>query len=129
LDTDTIVFLLRGNRSVASKIRDVGDENVVTSTINLAELYFGAFSSNRIDDNLGVIDAFRQSVRMMVFDSTAAVLFGKLKATLKQQRNPLNDSDLLIAAIAISTDSILVTNNIRHFKPIESLQWENWVSE
>lgn len=127
LDTDTIIFFLRGHRSVTNKIRDVGDEYIATTTVNLGELYFGAFSSNQVDHNLKVVDALRRATRVFAFETTAAVVFGQLKARLKQQRNPLNDSDLLIAAIAISIKATLVTNNVRHFGRIEELRWDNWV--
>lgn len=129
LDTDTIVFLLRGNRSVAKRIKEAGDDHIATTAINLAELYFGAFNSKRVEDNLRAVDEFRRATRVFSLDSTAAVMFGKIKATLKQERNLANDSDLLIAAVALSTHSVLVTNNVRHFNRIEGLAVENWVKE
>lgn len=127
LDTDTIVHMLRGNRAVADRIRTVGDDHVATTTINLAELYSGAFNSRHIDDNVNTVDAFRRTTRVFGFDSRAAVIFGKIKAALKRERNLLNDSDLFIAAVALSTDAVLVTSNVRHFRRIEGLAWENWV--
>ena len=129
LDTDTIVFLLRGNRSVAKRIMEAGDDHIATTTINLAELYFGAFNSKRVEDNLRAVDEFRRATRVFSLDSAAAVMFGKIKATLKQERNLVNDSDLLIAAVALSTQSVLVTNNVRHFNRIEGLVVENWMKE
>jgi tRNA(fMet)-specific endonuclease VapC len=129
LDTDTIVFLLRGSRSVADRIRETGDDHIATTAVNLAELYFGAFNSNRVEDNVRAVDAFRQATRVFGFDSTAAVIFGKVKASLKREKSLVNDSDLLIAAIALSTHSVLVTNNVRHFNRIEGLVLENWVKE
>lgn len=128
LDTDTIIFLLRGHHSVANRIRRVGDEHIVTTVINLAELYFGAFNSMHVEDNVSAIDEFRRATRILAFESSAAVIFGKLKAMLKRQGNLINDSDLFIAAVALSTESILVTNNIRHFDRIDGLNLENWVT-
>lgn len=129
LDTDTIVFLLRGSRSVADKIRETGDDHIATTAVNLAELYFGAFNSNREEDNVRAVDEFRRATRVFGFDSTAAVIFGKIKASLKREKSLVNDSDLLIASIALSTHSVLVTNNVRHFNRIEGLVLENWVKE
>lgn len=129
LDTDTIVHMLRGNRVVADRIRTVGDDHVATTAINLAELYFGAFHSTRVDENIRTVDAFRQVTRVFGFDSRAAVIFGKIKAALKRERNLLNDSDLFIAAVALSADAVLVTNNVRHFRRIEGLALESWTQE
>jgi predicted nucleic acid-binding protein len=92
----------------------------------LAELYFGAFKSARVQDNFTAIDEFRRVVRVLNLDDHAAILFRKVKATLKREKNILADSDLFIAAIALSTRSVLVTNNARHFNRIDGLTLENW---
>ena len=128
LDTDTIIFLLRGNRSLANHIAKVSDQHIATTVINLAELYFGAFNSMHVEENVSAVDGFRLATRILEFGESAAVIFGKVKATLKRQGNLVTDSDLFIAAIALSTNSILVANNIRHFHRIEGLNMENWIS-
>lgn len=127
LDTDTIVSLLRGNRAIADKIASVGEDHIATTVINLAELYFGAFNSTRVDHNLRVVDEFRMATWVLGLDTGAAVLFGKIKAGLRREGNLVNDSDLMIASVALSTHSVLVTNNVRHFNRIQGLVLENWV--
>jgi tRNA(fMet)-specific endonuclease VapC len=127
LDTDTIIFLLKGNQSVANHIRRVGDEHIATTVINLAELYFGAFNSMHVEENVRAVDGLRFATRIVEFETGAAVIFGKMKAMLKRQGNLVNDSDLLIAAVALFTQSVLVTNNTRHFTRIDGLRCENWV--
>lgn len=69
LDTDTIVSLLRGNRAIADKIASVGEDHITTTVINLAELYFGAFNSTRVDHNLRVVDEFRMATRVLGLDT------------------------------------------------------------
>lgn len=127
LDTDTIIFLLRGHRSVADKIDEVGDRSIATTVVNLAELYFGAFNSTRVEKNLRTVDEFRRRTRIVGLEISAAILFGKIKSSLKREGALLNDSDLFIAAMALATDSVLVTNNLRHFQRIEGLALDNWV--
>lgn len=95
--------------------------SATTTVINVAELYFGAFNSTHVDKNLSAVDGFRLATRILEFEESAAVIFGKIKATLKRQGNLVTDSDLFIAAIALSTESVLVTNNIRHYSRIEGL--------
>jgi tRNA(fMet)-specific endonuclease VapC len=58
LDTGTSIFLLLGNRSIAKHIRRVGDEHIATTVINLAELYFGAFNSMHVEENVNAVDGF-----------------------------------------------------------------------
>jgi len=127
LDTDTIVSLLRGNRAIAARIEIVGEDHIATTVINLAELYFGAFNSTRVDHNLRVVDEFRLATQVLGLDTSAAVLFGKIKADLRREGNLVNDSDLMIASVALSSHSVLVTNNVRHFNRIPGLALENWV--
>ena len=48
-------------------------------------------------------------------------------AALKKTGEILNDSDLFIAATAISRNLTLVTNNTRHFQRIDDLVSEQWI--
>ena len=41
----------------------------------------------------------------------------------------IGSNDMAIAGTAISTNSILVTNNTKEFKRVPGLNFENWVSE
>jgi len=52
--------------------------------------------------------------------------FGNLKALLEKQGMIIDDADLFIAACALTTGVILVTNNTKHFKRINGLQLQNW---
>jgi tRNA(fMet)-specific endonuclease VapC len=54
-------------------------------------------------------------------------IYGRIKAELQRNGNGIDDMDILIAATAIATDKILVTNNEKHFKRIPDLKIENWV--
>lgn len=54
-------------------------------------------------------------------------IFGKIKSELKKVGETVNDSDLLIASIAIDNNLCLVTNNEKHFNRIQDLVIENWV--
>lgn len=129
LDTDTIVALLRGDRSIADRIKEVGAQQIWTTAINLAELYYGAFNSAKVDENMETVDRFRRAARVVDFDGRAAVLFGRTKAHLKREGRRLDDSDLMIAAVALATQTVLVTNNIRHFSRVPELALESWMRE
>ena len=53
-------------------------------------------------------------------------LAARLYAQLRRAGTPINDADILIAAIALENDCVLVTNNVRHFNRISGLTVENW---
>jgi len=61
------------------------------------------------------------------FDLAAAVEFGKIQGELKQIGKPTGEQDAMIAAVARSRQSALVTNNARHFENISNLQLEDWL--
>jgi predicted nucleic acid-binding protein len=71
----------------------------------------------RIFKTLGVDD-------MTVNDMNAAA---HIYSVRRRQGRPMNDSDLLIAAQAVSRGYTLVTNNTKHFEGIDGLKLANWV--
>lgn len=109
LDTDIIVYWLNGNRTIAQKATEAGQANVAFSTVSQAELYYGAYNSQRVEQNVAAIERLRQNIRLLAFDEAAAQRFGQIKATLKQQGQIILDADLMIASIALAYDLILVT--------------------
>jgi tRNA(fMet)-specific endonuclease VapC len=100
----------------------------VISTIVEAELYKGAYCSQRVEQNLTTLNLFTDLLEIIDFDREAALELGKIQAELRRIGRPTGDLDALIAAVARSRQDILVTNNIRHFTNINNLQIENWMS-
>jgi tRNA(fMet)-specific endonuclease VapC len=62
-----------------------------------------------------------------VFDRAAAEELGKIQAELRQLARLTGVIDSLIAAVARSRWSIVVTNNIRDFENIPGLRLEDWI--
>ncbi|SJM94981.1 PilT protein domain protein [Crenothrix polyspora] len=127
LDTDTLIYWLKGNKKIEEKALAVGLEQLGYSIISHAELYFGAYNSEQIDKNLQAIHMVNQKLALVGFNAASAQLFGKIKADLKQQGNIILDADIMIAAIALSNELVLVTNNEKHFVRVPNLNIENWV--
>ncbi len=67
------------------------------------------------------------AVNIIGFDSKSAYICGRIRAELEKRGTPLDLADLEIASIAIANNLILVTNNLRHFKRVPLLQYENWL--
>ena len=128
LDTDIVIYWLTDRfPQIQERIDRLDRSDIFFSAISVAELYFGARNSNHPQDNQELIDELVSWVTVLDFDHAAGALFGRIKAELKQSGRPINDSDLFIAATAISHDLGLVTNNLRHFERIPFLRIENWV--
>lgn len=60
--------------------------------------------------------------RVKIFDTAAEIW-----ADLKENGLTIEDADILIASVAHSMNSVLVTDNIKHFENIEDLTVENWI--
>ena len=128
LDMDIVIYWLKNQYpKINTAIKKIPEEYLFISSITLAELYFGAFNSSKREENKHLIDEFLETVNIVHFDESSARCFGEIKSLLKNQGKIINDSDLFIAATAISNDLILVTNNEKHFKRIDQLGIENWV--
>ena len=125
LDTDVIVYWLNGNQVIAQKATEAGQTNVAFSTISQAELYYGAYNSIRVEQNVAAIQRLTQSIALLPFDEAAAQHFGQIKAGLKQQGQLILDADLMVASIALAYDLTLVTNITKHFSRIPDLALEN----
>jgi len=126
LDTDILIHFLRGHEGVVNRMAARPPSTLAVPAIAVAELYYGAFNSAHPAQNCAVVDALRRKVRIVPFDEEAAVLFGRLKANLRNAGEILPDSDLFIAATALTAGSVLVTANTVHFERIEDLRLEDW---
>ena len=127
LDTDTIIYWIKNKYpQIGQMIEKVGSQNIFVSSISIAELFYGAHNSEQKQKNLKLIAELVEEVNIIDFDSFAGGCFGEIKANLRSKGELINDSDLFIAAIAISNDLILVTNNEKHFQRIEKLKIANW---
>jgi predicted nucleic acid-binding protein len=126
LDTNICVYWLKGNEQVEQKILSVGMDNVALSFINVSELYYGAYKSQRIESNLNMVRQLTEQLNVVESDEVVSELFGQLKADLESSGAIIDDADLFIAACAKVHGLVLVTNNMKHFKRIKGLKLENW---
>ena len=126
LDTDTCIYWLRNRQSVRERVREVGWNQISICVITVAELYYGAYNSNRVTENIARAEFLIQNLPVLPLNDTALRRFGELKAELRRTGQPIADFDLLIASVALAAGYILVTNNTRHYERITELQLENW---
>lgn len=126
LDTNICVFLLRKKYGVDRRLSELGPEQCFISEITVAELKYGAYKSNRTEENLALIDVFTNRINVVPFTESID-FYAKEKNRLRAIGTPIEDFGLLIASAAISKDLTLVTDNTKHFARIESIMLENWV--
>ena len=93
------------------------------------ELYYGAYKSQKVSGNLAKIKTLENSLEIIPVGREVVEIFGIEKAKLERRGTPLDDLDLVLASCALAHHLTLVTNNVRHFRKIESLRVVNWTEE
>ena len=126
LDTDTIIFNLKGNEAVRKNLQHHIDAPLKISVITLMELYYGAYKSEKLSSNLAKVRTIESTFEIIPSGKESAENFGMLKASLEKSGTRLDDFDLTIASCALAHNLTLVTNNIKHFRRIEGLKITNW---
>jgi len=128
LDTNICIYIIKKKPEsiikIFSKIK-LGD--VAISAITIAELYFGLAKSSKPNENTIALQEFLQPLVTLDFNSDDAVVYGRIRAELEANGQMIGAMDLLIAAIALSRELILVTNNEKEFSRIKDLKLENWI--
>ncbi len=128
VDTDTIIYWLKDiYPQINVKFNQIEDANIFTSSITIAKLYFGAYNSTKVAENLKLVNELSSEINIINYGVTASRQFGKIKAGLKRKGTIINDSDIFIASTALSNNLTLVTNNEKHFDRIENLKVQNWI--
>lgn len=131
LDTDILSQLMKINRnlSVIRRLSALSKTQQFSSSVTMAELYFGAY---RGPQPVAYFKAIRErilpNIQILLFDLKAAQNYGALRARLERRGRPLSQADMMIAAIALANDMVLATGNIRHFGRISELKVEDWFS-
>ena len=122
VDTDLVISGMKGVPEVLALLDRFAGEGLAVSTITLAEIFEGAFHTQRPDQHL--LRAREFLGRYVILDVSDAIAeeFGAIRATLRRQGNLIADMDLLIAATALSHDLTLVTGNTRHFTRVPGLR-------
>ena len=126
IDTDIIIFALRGDKTVLAKFEENKNIPISISMITYAELVFGAKRSQNERTNMLKVNRIREIYPVEELNIGIMELFADIKANMYSKAMRIEDLDLFIAATAIYNDLTLVTNNTKHFENIPLLKLENW---
>ncbi len=126
IDTDIIIYSLRGDRSVQQWFFDNQTIPKFISVITYGELIYGAKKSAHPTKNIATTNRIAELFPIIDINRGIIEVFADLKTKLELAGTKIGDMDLMIAATAIYMNLSLVTNNARHFSRIEDLQVEDW---
>jgi tRNA(fMet)-specific endonuclease VapC len=125
LDANAVITLLNDKTSNAGRrLRREKPDDVAIPSIVVHELFYGAFKSRRVAQNLALIDALQFAV--LEFDKEDARQAGAIRALLVSKGTPIGAYDVLVAGQAVARSLILVTHNTREFGRVPGLRFEDW---
>lgn len=117
-------------RSVLERLaEEVANGNrIVISTITYAEMRYGQIGK-KASPKLGpAIDAFvRRLDGILPWDAATVDKTLEVRQQLAALGTPIGNNDAAIAAHALATGCVLVTNNTREFSRVAGLPYEDWV--
>jgi len=125
LDTNTVSHLLREHPSVARRVVAVPMASLCISAVTEGELLFGLAKRPAAKQLHVAVREFLRRVDVLPWDSTAAELYGTVRADMASQGKVLAPLDLLIATHALSVDAVLVTND-QAISQMANLHIEDW---
>jgi tRNA(fMet)-specific endonuclease VapC len=125
LDANAVIALLNDAASLpAQRARREKPGDVAISAIVAHELFYGAFKSRRMAQNVALVDALQFAV--LEFDGEDARQAGEVRAFLAAKGTPIDPYDVLIAGQAMARNVILVTHNTDEFGCVKGLRVEDW---
>ena len=129
LDTNVLSEVLRRQPSLAvmKALHALRPEQRYASEVTRYELRFGAALRG---DAGRLWQRTQQEVLTLVqwlpFDARAAMAAADVGAALRQRGEPVEETDLFIAATALVRGFSVSTRNVRHFERVPGLMVENW---
>ena len=126
LDTNICIFALRDKYGVNERLEEIGRKRCYVSDVTMMELRFGAYKSEKKDENLRIVNDFINKLKVVPFADTIDA-FCQEKIRLQLLGTPIEDYDLFIGCAAKVAGLTMVTDNVQHLSRIEGLEIENWI--
>ncbi|MGH7757298.1 MAG: PIN domain-containing protein, partial [Vulcanimicrobiaceae bacterium] len=73
------------------------------------------------------VELFLDAVASLPWDDDAADRYGFVRVQLERAGTPIGNLDTMIAAHALATQVVLISNNGRHFRLVKGPAVENWL--
>lgn len=132
LDTDSVTFQQAGRGPILRRLAAVPTDAVCTTVVTLREQLRGRLAEvDRVTEGPALERAYTQlqatlryfcKVNVLPLTAAAAARL----AELREHKVRIGTQDLRGAAIALSVNAILVTNNRRDFDQVPGLIIEDW---
>lgn len=129
LDTNICIYVINARPpTVLARFRKERLGSIGISSVTAAELAYGVAKSGSAR-NREALEMFFAPLEVLPFDASAIWHYGALRAGLERRGQLIGALDTMIAAHALASNTILVTNNTREFSRVPELRLQNWAGE
>ena len=125
LDTTFFADLFRKNPAAERKLYELanGAKSVSTTVVTIAELYYGAYKSKNMIDEMKNVDSVLNNFQVLEMNPEGAKKFGEILYLMEKEGQTIPDRDILIGAISLSKgEKIMITRNAKDFARIPGLK-------
>lgn len=132
LDTNICSYILRRHPAkMIERFASLDKDQLWLSSIVAAELRFGAIklASPRFQ---AAVESWLSGFEVRAWPVEATHHYARIRAALERSGQPIQHiggMDFMIAAHALSEDSVVITNNAREFHRVPGLAVEEWAIE
>jgi tRNA(fMet)-specific endonuclease VapC len=129
LDTNIFIYIRQGRpEEVVRRFSKLRNGEAAVSVISYGELFFGAAKRGQRADDLERLRALMRLLPCLTIPEAAAEIYGAVRADLQSKGQVISNNDLWIAAHALASGLILVTNNEKEFRRVRGLKIQNWAA-
>ncbi len=129
LDTNICIYIAKQKpASVLDRFAHLSIGEVGMSTISYGELLYGAEKSHHPKKTLLLLEDLANLIPPIPLSTDVGKYYGDIRSKLEKQGKIIGNNDLWIAAHALATGLILVTNNVKEFSRVPHLKIENWTA-
>lgn len=144
LDTNHCSQIINNHPDVVKKLKELDDAPIATCVVVRGELIFGAYKSERQQENIRNIEAFLRDIDIFPVDNKASDIYGQLKAAIIDYYGPsekakrrhytiddagIRENDIWIASVAKSKGYIIVStdSDFDRISEVGDIKVESWL--
>jgi tRNA(fMet)-specific endonuclease VapC len=127
LDTGICIYIRQQRpEAVLSRFRKLRPGEAALSIITYGELLYGAAKSAQRTLALERLRELVHFLPALALPENAGEAYGAIRAELESKGQMIGNTDLWIAAHALTIGLTLVTNNQKEFQRVSGLKVQNW---
>ncbi len=129
LDTTFLIDFLNNDLGAINKAKDIENEKIFTTEINIFEVLFGIYKRKDIDLNKEILifNDFINILNVLPLAGESTFKSAKMAVELEKKGSKIQTTDCLTAGIALANGiNTIVTRNKQHFERIKGIKVEGY---